>query len=355
LSDRDNASIIFTGWSFILTCCCGCCCCCNCCNRKKLFPSIVKQLYGLFQILNRFLVKTLFGPKEGIFERFAEHRNDEEDKHGNPEIYLRNRRLTYREVSILAILITSFGLLAAITAWDSYFLDTSYICSVLPGVHCFPIALDFDAEDEFNITVSQKKRITDCSYWTSENVSSRVSFSCFKWELDTKAVISDVGGLLTMFIITMKIAVSGSLALLKWAIKKYSPKTGTMDGRGLYYYTDTIDRYRRRRIRWIEIVAVIEIGMGVLLIVMTVFAISRNNAIIDFFYEHGNQFLLIIGIFSSLLLLPLEEYAMYNELDPTDRENIIQLPPEEFEENNEIVPPTGNHDERTCTTIYTGK
>jgi hypothetical protein len=321
-STKDLAGYIFVFWGMVLTCICCCFCCCNCCFQKDWVSSSLKGFYQIIQKLNRFLIKILLGPKEGILERFAIYQEDKVDGKDNPRIFLRNKELTYREVSVLAILIASFGLLAAITAWDSFFLDTSYVCSVKPGVHCFPIALDFDADEEFNITDAQEQRITNCSYWTSENVSSRVTFSCFQWALDTKAVVSDVGGLLAMFVLTMKIAVSGSLAFLKWAGKKYTPKMedGNID------YTTTIKRYQYRRIFFIVLVGLIEILTGCTLVVLTY---QKNN---DFFYEHGNQFLLVIGIFSSLLLLPLEKYALHTELTAANNELSEQ--------------PSGNHNEQ---------
>ena len=317
-TSTDYAGIIYFFYGFIMSCCCCCLCCCNCCFTKDILIPSVKKVYHLLQKLSRFLIKTSFGPKESILDRFPEYKEDEEGMYGNSKIYLRNRELNYREISILAILITTFGLLAAITAWDSYFLDITYVCSVQPGVYCFPIALDPDAEDDFNLTDVQKHRITDCSYWISENVSSRVSFTCFQWAFDTKAVISDVGGLLTMFVITMKIASSGSLIFFNWAIKKYSPEKSD----GKENYTPTIGRYRRRRILSIFVVAFAEINLGLFLVLMTYFAVTTNNRLIDFFYERGNQFLLVVGIFSSLLLLPLEEYALNKTSAPVDEENV---------------------------------
>ena len=41
--------------------------------------------------------------------------------------------------------------------------------------------------------------------------------------------------------------------------------------------------------------------------------IAANLATFFFFYKHENQLLLIFGIFNTLLLLPLEEYAMAEE------------------------------------------
>ena len=51
--------------------------------------------------------------------------------------------------------------------------------------------------------------------------SSRVTF---QWVFDSKGVVSDVGGLLAMFLITMKIASSGALTSLNWTIRKCSQR-----------------------------------------------------------------------------------------------------------------------------------
>ena len=323
----STASIITVVWGFLVTCCCCFGCCFNCCLKKEgCFCSVMEKLYHLSQKLNRFLVKVLFGPKEGIVERFAVYKKDEEDDDGIPILYVRNMKLNRREISLLAILIMTFGLLAAITAWDSYFLDETYLCSEEPGISCFPIEIDYNAYDDLNLSSAQEHRINDCSYWMSENVSSRVTFLCFQWVFNSKGVVSDVGGLLTMFLITMKITSSGSLVCLNWAIKKHSKKINQENVKE-NRLKDGVRIFKNCRI-FIGIgLGSLEIFLGALLISITAYArIRNNNAPINFFYQHGNQLLLIFGIFSTLVLLPLEDYAMAEEMPTSNYDEEIALP-----------------------------
>ena len=70
-----------------------------------------------------FFVKTLFGRKEGIVNRFGEYEEDRKDKNGIPKLYIRKEELAHHEVSHLALLIFAFCLLAGITAWDVFGRD----------------------------------------------------------------------------------------------------------------------------------------------------------------------------------------------------------------------------------------
>ena len=316
-ASKNYASVCTVSLGFLVSCWCCLCCCFDCCFRRKgYFSSAVVKLYQLNKKLNTFLVKVLFGPKEGIVDRFATYKEDEEDNNGIPLLYIHNVKLGQREISLLAILIMAFGLLAAVTAWDSYFLDESYLCNEKSDISCYPIPLESDpnAYEELNLSTAQEHRITDCSYWNNENVSSRVSFVCFQWAYDSKAVVSDVGGLLTMFLLTMKIASSGFLAFLNWAIKKCAKKisNGEIEEDDIKLAVTMFETFR---ILLMSLTALLEIPFGVILVAITSYAISRNDSsIINFLYEHGNQLLLIFGIFSTLLLLPLETYAMSEQM-----------------------------------------
>ena len=344
------ASILMVFFGFLVTCCCCFCCCFNCCCQKEeCCSSAIQKVYDLCQKLSRFLVKVLFGPKEGVVERFAVYKKDEEDEDGIPILYIRNVKLNRNEISSLAILIMAFSSLAAITAWDSFFLNESYICSERSDVSCFPVALDFDANEEFNLTDAQTHPVTNCSYWEkfiNENATGRVAFICFQWAFDSKAVISDVGGLLTMFLLTMKITSSGFLTFLNWAIVKYIQKCIK---KSTYEETDekikendikiAVKRFKLIRLLLAAVTTVLEFTFGFALISITTYAAVRHdNKPVNFIYDHGNQMLLIFGIFSTLLFLPLEKYAMAEEM-PTcgDYDEERALPPGD---KNEYIPLT---------------
>ena len=296
----------------------------------------MKKLYHLSQKLNRFFVKVLFGPKEGIVERFTVYKKDEEDDDGMPILYIRNVKLSQREVSSLAILIMTFGLLAAITAWDSYFLNESYLCSEEPEIYCFPVprALGRDAYDALNLSRFNEYRIYNCSYWMSNNVSSRIAFLCFQWVFDSKAAISDVGGLLTMFLITMKITSSGSLTFLNWAIKQCSKKLSQGEVKEIHLQK-AVKIFKNGRNIAAGVTTFLELSFGFILILITSFAASRNDIKpITFFYRHGNEMLLVFGIFSTLLFLPLEKYAMAEEMPASNYDEERACP----DADNEYVP-----------------
>ena len=289
------------------------------------------ELYYLSQKFNRFLVKILFGPKEGVVERFPVYKKDEKDKYGIPKLYIRNKELSHNEISILAVLIMTFGLLAAITAWDSYFLDESFTCTEKPGISCFPLTIDTVANSDLNLADAQNQRITNCSYWDNKNVSSRVTFICFEWIFDSKGVISDVGGLLTMFLITIKIVSSGSLTCLNWAIKRSieGEKEGNT-GRVIFYFR-ILRHLAVSLAALLELIIVLGVAHMFAEILDTDSKLISNNFFI-FFFKHGKQILLIFGIFSTLLLLPLEEYALAEEPSPTVEERV---PP--GNDNNEHI------------------
>lgn len=104
------------------------------------------------------------------------------------------------------MLIVSFLFLAGVTAWDVFFLEETYICSQESSIYCFPLDIDDAAVDfEINFTEAQEHRITNCSFWESEELSGRVTFLCFHWVLNSKAVLSMVSGLLTIFVLSVKV------------------------------------------------------------------------------------------------------------------------------------------------------
>ena len=181
---------------------------CTCCNLYLKFES--------------FLVKSLLGLKEAVVGRFPTYKKDIVDKTDVPVLYIRNYKLSHFDVSMLALSIYIFGMLAGLSAWQIYFIEQSRICSDDVSISCFPVAKHPDAEEILNISTDM--RITNCSFWNSENVSDLVDFRCFRWALNTNGVVAQVGGLLTIFILTMRIALAASLTFMDFICDKYIGK-----------------------------------------------------------------------------------------------------------------------------------
>ena len=315
---------IVTSLFSLMSCCCFCfCCCCCCCCKPNLLRSAAQIFFRSSEQLNRFLIKLLFGPKEGMVERFAgTYKKDDVDGNGITRLFFHGKEIGLRDVSKLSLLILTFGLLAAVTAWDTYFLDKSFICTERPDINCFPVSYS-DFVNSTNLTNAQKHRITNCSYWTSEEMSGLVTFQCFRWVFDSKSTISAIGGLLTLFVITVRILSSSSLACLSWMIQKCSrrsrhnrhPEVGEFHQ---VDYSKSIKYLGKIRKLIVIPIAVFEGLFGTTLVILTFLAETGiNDNVISFFYTYGSQLLLIFGIFTTFLLLPLEEYAIAGEVEPS--------------------------------------
>lgn len=245
-----------------------------------------------------------------MVNKSGNYEEDETDDNGFPKLYIRQKKLTLHEVSHLAILVFTFFLLAGITAWDVFFLEETYICSEDPSFYCFPIAVDNSAYNDYlNLAQAQEHPITDCSFWNSANVSSRITFRCFRWIFNSKALISTIGGLLTMFLVGVKLVSVLSVAIAKAVIEKVKvPQNIHCCSREYQVTVQRCLKWIRRTI--LMVVAAIELLLAAfLLCLFEQHYNSLNSKLDEIFVNHGNQILLIIGIFTTILLLPIEEYA----------------------------------------------
>ena len=301
---------------FLITLFGSCFCCCGCCFQKRgAIPFLFKTTYTLSAKFIYYFVKTLFGPDEGIVDRLLKHEKVRKDKEGIPKLYIRNIELGRNEVSHLGLLIFAFCLLAGITSWDAFFLEETYECSEDPNVRCFPLArdgltniMDLNITD-LNLTEAQQHSITDCSGF--ENISSQITFLCFRWIYNSKAVISTVGGLLTIFILTVKIASSGLIALSE----KVTEKVTSWCGERIYVCFCLRCKIggclRMIRLIVLVLVAGVELSFGITIFVLYILtSYKHRNGLFMFFDSQGNQVLLICGILSIILLLPIEKYAV---------------------------------------------
>ena len=283
----------------LLTCCCFCCCCCNCCNRAK---DLIKDVIKYNLKFDRWLIKLLLGREEGVIERHCDDYRSDEDSKGKPfaPIYIRNKSLSPYEVTILSTLVFTFGLLISITAFDIYFLDVSYACTDDRSFSCFVLPVHVNAnKSELGIT---NERIDSCSPWENTNISDQVYVICYKWIYNFKGVTVAVGALLTLFQLTIKAATSIFISL-----------NDCQRGTQICGITFTLTETKLRKIRRISaaIVFVIEIVLLAIVVAYTLsyFTGSGYNTTVKYLSEHGNQVLLMFGIISTCLLLPIEKYA----------------------------------------------
>jgi hypothetical protein len=318
IANSDVVHILF----FLLSLVASCFCCCWCCGKKRgAISYLFDKTHLLSAKLMHFMVTTLFGSGDGIVERYLKRGKAKKLKTaaGNiPRLYIRNVKLSSYEVSHLALLIFTFFFLADITSWDIFFLEESHVCSESPNVSCFPVPKDLSSisdgiELDVDFSELHKQRIANCSFWNSENVSGQVTFVCFEWVFNSDSTLSAIGGLLTVFVLTVKIVTAALIALSEAVIDKVIQ----WNGNGEWINVCSSFRFRigdglkAVRLTILVLVALFELTLGLLLSIGYANIQGKHtNGLFRFYRNLGNQALLSIGILSIILLLPFEKYAM---------------------------------------------
>ena len=318
IANSDVVHILF--FLFSLLTLCFCCCCC--CGKKRGAISYLFDKTHIFSAkLMHFVVATLFGSGEGIVERYLTHDKAKKLKTPTstiPKLYIRNMELSSCEVSHLALLFFTFILLTNVTSWDLFFLDESYVCSESPNVSCFPIPKDpllglttDGMEVGVDFSEIHKQRITNCSFWNSDSISSQVTFMCFHWVFNSDATISAFGGLLMIFVLTVKIVVAALITLSEAVIGKVTQWNGEWINVFTGFRFRIGDGLKAIRLTILVLVALFELTFGLLLTIGYVRVQGKHaNGLLMFYRNLGNQVLLSIGLLSIFLLLPFEKYAM---------------------------------------------
>ena len=123
-----------------------------------------------------------------------------------PKMTLHGKRLSYGAIIVLFIVIATFWVLTLGSGLNFALLSVTHTCSEDRQIDCYPQLLKGANDTGLNIITS--KPIQDCSFWKSQEVADHVDFICFQYILDIKQFLSVIGGLLALFIYTMKTTVT---------------------------------------------------------------------------------------------------------------------------------------------------
>jgi hypothetical protein len=287
-----------------MVCGCGCCClcCCNCCRRKPGTWSTALTYYiNLTTRINCYFVKLLLGPGTIVSRKSAMHKKEDVDKYGVSKLYLRNKVLSHREVSAFAVITFTFGLIVLIAVWTQVLHKRiTSTCSVEVGTSCYPLLSDKFSSVDFAVPIDQP--IDDCSYWNSENVSTYVErFQCFQLRFDLLAVLSRFGGLLSLMLLVLRITFSLALAIIDSIFENFLQSP---DDKKCWYKT-----------KLNTLVAIVKTGRIFLAYIAYLIEILSINIIPRYigpspYFEIGFEVVLGIGLLTSCLLMPLEEYSL---------------------------------------------
>ena len=225
---------------------------------------------------------------------------------GTETLYIRGRKLETNEVLVLAAVTVPFLVAIVTTFWDRYSLEETYSCTEDPEIHCFPLAIPPTTNDALNITHPIPK-ISDCSKWITSDISANVTFRCFKCVNNLQDAFAALGGLLSIFKVAIKIGFAVLLGVT----------TGLIN---LLICCKCPPDKARPCFRWIRIcfallLAAFEVGFG--LTIGTAYAqhwltygtLTDHKSKEYKVFELLNEPLVVLGIVTTSLLLPLENYV----------------------------------------------
>ena len=286
--------------------------------------SCLAQLANITKPMQKLVLK-FFSEPLGVTQRH-EHANemDQQDDNDIPILYIRDKKLSYGAVMLLAMLIVTFGVLTLSSAVNSSIFKVTHNCSEV--IDCYPqlkSGVDEKSLSPFNLTININQPIRDCTPWDSTYVSRRVTFICFQFALDGTAFLATTGGLLTIFTTIMKI----STAVLLWLTAKCNCRLGCCQ--------------TARAILSVA-AALIEVALAIMCLVLGVLQITKGSFIdnkrgsskLIFFIMEGAKPLIIFGIVTTLLWLPWEKYAQKPTQDSDDNalklEDVTATPGSEY-------------------------
>ena len=286
-------------------------------NKADKYSKLAK--FAKITIPMRALILSLFGGPLGIVQRRGDiYKVDLQDDNKVPILYIRNERISYGATMVLSIIIVTFGIATLSTAVNLSLLEITRLCSDDPFIDCYP-QLSTDNKTLarlLNITIDVSKPIEDCTFWNSEGVVNHVSIVCFEFVTNVTSFLATLGGLLTIFTITMKV----STAVLLWLNATCScfRAGGYLKG--------------KHTLRAFLAVAgaLIEVGIAlVCLVVGTDGNLSDeedNDPILKFIAMHGPKVLIAFGVVATLLWLPWETYVQIPETqESNDKFNDVKL------------------------------
>lgn len=248
---------------------------------------------------------------------------------GVQTLYIRGNKLETNEVLILAMIVVPFIITVATTFWDRYWLRESYSCTEDPGIYCFPQAIPPTTNSDLNISYDTPK-IKDCSVWMTDTISSNVTFRCYQCVHDSEGAFAALGGLVTVF----KFITKGGISLLIILTGKLIAMCSQP-----HSYNTIKMCFKCVRITFAVLFACVEISIAFALGVSYAqhrlsYGYLANHTSIQYqVFDHLNEPLVAVGIFTTSLFLPLEEFtiarrrSIINGYDRLDMKNFSEGQP----------------------------
>ena len=265
----------------------------------------------------------VFKPSDELSEQDKEDKKENHSGKKAKGVYINGKPVDNIDINILGTIIICFGLLVAISAYDTYLLEITHTCSDDAAIYCFPDYADTtDPDNPISTIISQLfQPIDNCSFWTHPSIATKVTFTCYNYAFNAKDALVVTGAMLAFFVIAMRIIKSTILFTVRYLRNKGCNKCLTC-------------------MRVVAVILLLVIDFGVALVVM-VFHLAKDFnliALLDnnnefptvhqgavYVSDHGVQFLIIVGTTTLLLLVNWKKYVKVDaklKVDEVDKDSV---------------------------------
>ena len=170
--------------------------------NNKYWLKFTKKLSNF----TRWLVRLLLEKSEGVSEETEESLESSHKR----ELYIGKTKMEDLDVIILGVVIICFGLLLLTAAYSSFLLKVTRTCTDdSAATYCFLQFINKDAPN--NPAISEQNLtypITDCSLWDNPDFAPFITFECFAFSYNVQAGLATAGGLLALFTLSLRTAVT---------------------------------------------------------------------------------------------------------------------------------------------------
>ena len=245
---------------------------------------------------------------------------NERQYRGGKRLYIRGKELGTNEVLILAAVLVPFIVTIITTFWDRYTLKQTISCSEDCEVYCFPLAIAPTTNRDLNIS-TDTPRINDCSIWMTSEISQNVTFRCFQCVNDFEGAVAALGALATIFKLTIRAGFSLLIVITDKIMNccKNSKKNSHERSKCCY------KGFRiclAMMVALVEVVCAFVLGSTYAKHQLTYGSFNDHTSNLYKIFSHFNIPLVVFGIATTSLLIPLEDYVPdYEEIEDQNLKN----------------------------------
>ena len=318
-----------------------CTCCSDCCWLAAY------NIWKYFMFSMAEIVETVFGKSIGVVKRLDnEYIERKKNRHDIQTLYFHKKPISYTDISILAMVSLTLALALFTTFWDRFWLKEITECTLDPTIYCYPLAVPPESNAKLNISTENK--ILNCSKWEDLNSQRKITFCCFQVVYDLSEALGTTGGIVTIFGVSTKLGTKVLLHLTKCLLNENCEHCKFTWCQIVKYccYCHCRKQCHRKNQLWIfrvivaTFLSLTELSVSFFIVAVYIGDLYEVDVLHKVFHSHrdvaanifknANKFVLPLGILSTTLFIPFENYATVRfTVDLTkDIDNDVENTPE---------------------------